>query len=92
MKGAARQLVFLESDANLSSLVKEAELEDHRRQVSESAARRAALPARSLGPSEEDQETESADARIAASYPIFRGDDYRRQMEDIVAERGQEKT
>ncbi len=92
MKGAARQLVFLESDANLSSLVKEAELEDHRRQVSESAARRAALPARSLVSSEGEQETESADARIAAAYPTFRGDDYRRQMEDIAAERGQKKT
>jgi len=81
VRGAARELVFLESDANLTSLVRDTEAEEWRRRMSEDAAARAAR--------DEDvpeEEPESGDARIAAAYPRFDGEAYRREMARIEAE------
>ncbi len=78
--GAARELVLLETDAGLASLVNEAELQARREQ---DVARRAGKP-EEFPP----EKIVGADARIAAAYPRFNGDAYRREMERIAEEGG----
>ncbi|MBZ0267401.1 DUF721 domain-containing protein, partial [bacterium] len=78
MPGAAREIVFLESDANLTSLVKDTLEQDWKRRVREDAAFRA-----QAGEAPPEQEPESGDARIAAAYPRFDGDAYRTEMARI---------
>lgn len=79
--GAARELMFLESDAGLSSLMRDTEGEEWRRRMSEDRAARAAR-------AEEipEEQPESGDARIAAAYPRFDGEAYRRDMARIESE------
>lgn len=76
--GTARELVLLESDSQLSSLIKDTQGEEWRQRVAEDARARAQLP-------EETPEAEDAsrDARIAAAYPRFQGDAYRQEMQRI---------
>jgi hypothetical protein len=80
-RGTARELVFLESDANLSSLIKDAEGEEWRRRVAEDAAARAVRAEETP-----EEQPESGDARIAAAYPRFDGEAYRRELARIESE------
>lgn len=81
MPGAAREIVFLESDANLTSLVKDTLEQEWRRRVREDAAHRA-----KFGEAPPEEEPESGDARIAAAYPRFDGQAYREEMARIQSE------
>lgn len=77
LPGAARELVLLESDARLSSLVNEAEMLARReREVAQRAGKTTGPPA---------EEIVGRDSRIAASYPRFDGEAYRREMQRIAA-------
>lgn len=75
---APRELVLLETDANLSSLLREAE--------SQRVARNAPAAAPPEEPSE-TQEEASVASRIAASYPRFDGAKYREELRRIADER-----
>ena len=83
----AREIVLLESDANLSSLVRDAELEDTRRPRDTSAK-----PAATSQRSEQNanagnppaQEELSPAARVAAAYQRFDGAAYREEMRRIA--------
>jgi len=78
-----RELVLLESDANLSSLVRDAETNETRRATPVPAAARAT--GEPAGPAAVEEEP-SAAARIAASYPRFDGGAYRAEMSRIAGE------
>lgn len=74
---SARELVLLESDANLSSLVREAEASEPRT--------RTARPRAEPGDAEAEAEEEpSAAQRISDAYPRFDGEAYREEMRRIA--------
>jgi Dna[CI] antecedent, DciA len=81
MPGVAREIVFLESDANLTSLVKDTLEQEWKRRVRDDAAERARFGERAP-----EEEPESGDARIAAAYPRFDGQAYREEMAKIQSE------
>jgi hypothetical protein len=72
----AREIVFLETDANLSSLLREAE--------ARAPAASRAEPAPTEGPPDEEA---SVAWRIAASYPRFDGAKYREELRRIAEDR-----
>ena len=84
-----RELVLLETDANLSSLVRDAEEDEARRAAARTTTRPApeAARARPAPPDAEEAEEEPSVAeRIAATYPRFDGDAYREEMRRIAEE------
>ena len=83
----ARELILLESDASLSSLVREAEETEARRRGREIPAHAAAVPGADAptAPESEDAEEElSLAARVAAAYPRFDGTAYREELRRIA--------
>ena len=73
-----REIVFLETDANLSSLLREAEMQ--------TPGRGAPKPAPAGAPEGTEEEI-SVTSRIAASYPRFDGEKYRQELQRIAEDR-----
>lgn len=80
---SARELVLLESDANLSSLVREAEAGE-RRAAAVAHAEPATAGARKPEGDEETEEGPSTAQRISDAYPRFDGAAYRESMRRIA--------
>jgi hypothetical protein len=77
-----REVVLLESDENLSSLVREAEEGERRART---PGRPGPGPAEAAGePAAEDTEEPSVAARMAAAYPRFDAAAYREEMRRIA--------
>lgn len=82
----ARELVLLESDAQLSSLVREAEESERRRTAAPATTPAGPGAPGKGGTSEGDDSAPSAEQRISESYPRFDGAAYREEMRRIAEE------
>ena len=83
----ARELILLESDAMLSSLVREAEESEAHRRGRETPAPADSAPVReepTAPESEAAEEEQSLAARVAAAYPRFDGAAYREELRRIA--------
>jgi hypothetical protein len=83
----ARELILLESDANLTSLVREAEEHGAGRRACEVAPGGGPAPsgeAAAAAPTGAAAEEPSLAARVAAAYPRFDGAAYREELRRIV--------
>ena len=80
--GKVREIVFLESDANLSPLLVEAQRAEARLVAHENEGRAGsgAPPAAGAAAAEQEEEKEPDYAK----YPVFDGDAYRREMGRIA--------
>ncbi len=81
---SARELVLLESDANLSSLVREAEAGERRAVATAARAEPAPAGARKPEGDEGTEEGPSVAQRISDAYPRFDGAAYRESMRRIA--------
>ncbi len=80
----ARVLVLLESDANLSSLVREAEAGERRVHAAPVRTGPGTAEAGTAGADEEAEEGPSVAQRISDAYPRFDGAAYREEMRRIA--------
>jgi hypothetical protein len=85
--GKVREIVFLESDANLSPLLVEAQREEARLVAREAEGRagRRQRPGEAAAPdAEETAAGEEGKEPDYARYPVFDGEAYRREMSRIA--------